>query len=170
MARPSLLNDRVVADLVQAVGGGSFYEEAAAYAGVSERSLFRWLQRGRNYDEVLEAGGEPAEDDKPFGELYRRLRKARADTRVGAVGVVMAKITATGPFEGELPDANLAMKFLERVDPERWGRVWRQNEPQQSEAPPDAETLAARAEHLLDELAAKRAEREQEGTVEAATP
>jgi transposase len=96
------LDARVEKEIVDAVRAGAFLHEAAAAAGISRSTLHRWIQRGED------PNGEP---------LYRDFRdavtRARAQAHVAAVAVIRRAMP---------DDWKAAAFYLERRDPQNWGR------------------------------------------------
>jgi len=120
--RPPALTDEVERTIVDALLGGNYLNVAAAYANISDTTLYRWLN-----------------DDRP---RYRRFReaisRARAQAEVRATaklqelivgGIVKRRSVTTAPDgtrtveeERSLPDGKAIGFYLERAHPERWGR------------------------------------------------
>ena len=75
MARPAKLNASTHATIVRAVEAGTPIKYAAAYAGVSEATVYRWLQRG--------AEPTAASEYREFCEEVQRAQ-ARSVTRLVA--------------------------------------------------------------------------------------
>ena len=71
MARPAIeLNERTQARIYEALRVGASLEHTAKYAGISDRTLRRWLKRG-----AAEAEGE-------FSQLWQQAEKARAELAI----------------------------------------------------------------------------------------
>lgn len=91
--RPSLTPE-VHADLMEALAQGAKYQDAAAYAGVSEASVYNWLRRGREEAARLDAlasadpdtDPEPRESELPFLEFFEAARRANGKLAVYAAG------------------------------------------------------------------------------------
>lgn len=73
-----LLTDEVYNKLVAAEGKGLGRRSVAALGGISERTYWRWLERGKRACEVEEEGNEPDPFDAQFMKLWRETEKARA--------------------------------------------------------------------------------------------
>ena len=72
MARPCALSSQTVAALIAAKHAGMSQADAAAAAGVPERTLYDWLARGKRGEEPFAT----------FHALYRAAeRQARDDRR-----------------------------------------------------------------------------------------
>lgn len=115
--RRGYLDEETAARIVQACKAGAYLHEAAAFAGIGERTLYEWMQRGREYDEHLENGGEIIEGEDAYRILTFEVEKGRAEARISAVGT-MRKAWQDGEWRA-------ALAYLERTDPQNWGRVQR---------------------------------------------
>ena len=68
MARPSIeLTEAIQLRLCEALRVGASLEHAAHYAGISVKTLRRWIQRGR------------VEKESVYEELLQQIEKAQAD-------------------------------------------------------------------------------------------
>ena len=88
--------------ITEALQGGNTRRTAAAYAGISPRTLQRWLKRGRE------------EDEGEYVDLLRHVEMAEADATVCMVAAVM-KAAQSGEWRA-------AAWWLERRYPDDWGR------------------------------------------------
>lgn len=149
MPRAALLNDMVHERIVNACRGGSPLKHAAAMAGVSERSVHRYIERGERYWSAIEAGEVPNADDEPFARFAADVDEARAAARVHAVATVVSAFT---------DDWRAAAWFLERTLPAEFGRrvVVEADEAEQGEASLDA--MHAQALALVAEVERRRSE------------
>jgi transposase len=97
------VQDRIVA----ALRAGNYQETAAAYAGISAKTFYEWLNRG--------------ESEEPKEEAFRNFReaveKAKADAEVRDIALI-DKAAHDGSWQA-------AAWKLERKFPNRWGRVTR---------------------------------------------
>lgn len=72
MTRPRIeLTEEMQLRICEAIRLGAALELVASYAGVSEKTLSRWIQRGKT-----EESGE-------YQQLWRQIKKARADLAIG---------------------------------------------------------------------------------------
>jgi hypothetical protein len=90
---------------------------AAKAAGVLPDTLYNWLQRGALVVELLETGDEErTEDIAPveldFAEFYTEFNKAAAFGEVRLIDIINTACE---------DDPKLAMRWLEKVNPERFG-------------------------------------------------
>lgn len=99
MARPSKFTPDIAAAILRAVGAGLAYPQAAALAGVCERTLYNWLESG--------AAGQ-----EPLATFLQDLKSTEAKAELEA----LAAVKAGGP------GWQSRAWYLERKYPERWGR------------------------------------------------
>jgi hypothetical protein len=130
MAAPSRLTDDLRRQIERDLASGVSQAATAQRAGVSPRSLRRWLHDGRINPPP--SPPVPAPDAEP---VPRRQRLARAEP-----GLVAAIVAAS-----ERGSWQAAAWLLERAFPEHWAK----REPGSLPGPPDAFAE-------LDELAARR--------------
>jgi transposase len=101
MARPTKLSPEVRERVVNAVRAGNYFEAAARAAGISESTLYRWLERG-------------AEEKRGVYRDFREaVRRAEAESEVHAVAVIRRAMS---------DDWRAALALIERRHPERWRR------------------------------------------------
>lgn len=74
--------------LVDAVRAGTPLTQAAIYAGVGERTLFRTLARGEHASDLADRGLPLDDDDRVALEVWTEVRRARADVAVRNVGLI----------------------------------------------------------------------------------
>lgn len=92
--RPPKINDEIINLIVQAVQVGNYMEAAAAYAGISRDTLYRWLKHGareiERVEKELSEGLKPRikKEDFKYVCLAERLRKATADSEVRDVSMI----------------------------------------------------------------------------------
>lgn len=96
------LTSTVAAAIVEAVEAGAFQKDAAAAAGVSETTLYRWLQEG------AKDGAHPE-----LREFRESLTRARAHAKVSAIATLRRAAS---------DDWRAAAFLLERAWPDEWGR------------------------------------------------
>ena len=93
MARPSRLTPQAEAAIIQAIAGGNTRKTAAAYAGVTDTTLYRWLAT------------------KP--EFRKSIEKAEADAIAASVALI--RMAARTQWQA-------AAWWLERRYSEEWGQ------------------------------------------------
>ena len=94
MARPSKYTPETVKRIMQAIGTGAGYKQAAAYGGISYDTLNTWRQE--------------------FSEFSEALKKAEAEALVGRLDVI-DDAAINGTWQA-------AAWWLERKYPDDWGR------------------------------------------------
>ena len=101
MAPPVKLNPEISAKICDAIRAGNYIETAAAYAGISRDTLYRWLKKGaRN-------------PSSKYGAFHVTVQQALAASEIRDVALI-AK-AATDQWQA-------AAWRLERRYPEKWGR------------------------------------------------
>ncbi len=111
MGRPTLLDDLVSKRIVDAAGAGVSRRAACEAANVSQRTLFGWLERGRDGEE-------------PYAQFLQRLEAAESKRERKVVEKLMEHIEA-----GNVP---LLMFWLKSR------RGWRENDVVTNDAAPAA--------------------------------
>lgn len=111
----SQLTDEIHRRLVEGYKLGGKVKEIALYAGISTDMLYSWLARGRNYNDHLEMSGVPIAGEHVYWLLWQDCEHAKAETRLSATGAIK-KAWVGG-------DWRAALAYLERTDPQEWGRV-----------------------------------------------
>jgi len=99
VGRQSKLNAERQARLCEALRAGNTRAAAADYAGIGERTLYRWIRRGED-----EGNGE-------YWRLWQAVKKAEADAEVRNVAIIQQAAKKTW---------QAAAWWLERRRPSRW--------------------------------------------------
>ncbi|MEM1182106.1 MAG: hypothetical protein AAGM22_27405 [Acidobacteriota bacterium] len=99
--RPSKLTPEVQDRIITAIRAGNYSRVAAEYAGISERTFYGWLRRGKKAKSGL------------YREFWCAVQRAEREAEVRAVAMIQKSM-----------DGNwrAALAFLERKYPSRWGR------------------------------------------------
>lgn len=113
LGRRLSLTREVYDRIVLAVRGGAYLDDAAAYAGVSERTLYAWLARGRDAETRADNGNELSDDDRLLLGFQRDVARARADATIRNVTLVQQAAQTSW---------QAAAWWLERTNPRKWGR------------------------------------------------
>jgi transposase len=125
--RPTKLDPEIIARIVNALGAGNYLETAAAFAGISKQTLYRWLRRGARSRSGLHR------------EFVDAVEKALAQAEVRDVATiaraasgydVVKTIDVTGGDGKNRTTTERTREFawqaaawrLERKHPDRWGR------------------------------------------------
>lgn len=112
----SKLNQGKIRTITAALRGGNSRRVAAEYANISPRTLQRWMKRGRE-EEVGE-----------YAELLHSIHQAEATAERVMVAAVM-EAAKNGEWRA-------AAWWLERRDPQNWGRRQRIEVTAEEEEPP----------------------------------
>jgi transposase-like protein len=107
-------DDPKVKLLIQALQGGNYVDVACQYAGLAPSTVYRWVERGRNERDRLEAGQPPTPSETPYVELCESVGRARAQAVVANVTVIQQAARA-GTWQA-------AAWWLERSMPNQYGR------------------------------------------------
>lgn len=110
--RKLLLNEEMIAKIVEATQWGNYATTICDYVGISTVSLANWLRKGEELSE--KEGDELDADERLFVKLFYEMRKARGLSEMRAV----EKIRKAGE-----QDWKAAAWFLERTATARWGKV-----------------------------------------------
>lgn len=98
--RPTKLTPEVAKKITWALRLGNFRKTAAAYAGVSERTLTEWLSRGSREESGL------------YADFYAEVMEAEQAAEVRALGAIHQAM--------QRGDWKAAAWFLERKHPDRY--------------------------------------------------
>lgn len=108
------VDDPRVERLVDALKAGNFIDHACDYAGIGRSTIYRWLDRGQNEYDRIEAGGEPDPIEAQYLELWDTIKKARAGAFVRNVALIQ-QAANNGTWQA-------AAWWLERTAPAQYGR------------------------------------------------
>lgn len=92
MARRSKLTPKVQEDFCNALQIGATIEIAAGYAGIPERTIYDWLERGRKEEERL--AQTPPPEPNPNEARYLRFSQAVRESRISADIVCLQTVEA----------------------------------------------------------------------------
>lgn len=99
MGRPTKLDDITAERIAEAISAGQTWKLAAQYAGISERTLHDWRERGE-------------EGDEPYASFLQRLKRAE-----GVAALESIREIRTGALQWQA-----RAWFLERRFPEEWAK------------------------------------------------
>lgn len=111
--RVPLLDEALQRELLVYVAAGNTYKVAAEAVGISVDSLMNWQRKGARAIKRRDAGQLAEENDDIYINFVNALKKAKAQSIATAVGHVRRAMPGNW---------TAAMTFLERRDPEHWGR------------------------------------------------
>ena len=84
IGRPTDLNEKVQARVVEALRAGNTRRAAAAYAGIAEKTFHSWMRRGKGTDS--ERSQEPC-----YVTFVNAVEKAEADAEVANVALIQKR-------------------------------------------------------------------------------
>ena len=84
LGRKTKLTPEVQDKIVFAIRSGNYKETAAQYAGISEKTFYVWLQRGRD------------EPSSIYADFFEAINHAEAASEVEAVALVRLAARITG--------------------------------------------------------------------------
>jgi len=102
MGRPTKLTPEVQERLLLAISAGNTREAAAIYAGIGERTLYRWIAKGEN-----------GKRNGKFRQLWQALREAENAVEIECVAIIRRAMSK---------DWRAATWWLERRKHGAWGR------------------------------------------------
>jgi transposase len=114
MGRNTKLTKQVQAKIVRLLKQGNTFEVAALSAGISRSTFYNWLQLG----EIIDGEDRPEELYIDFREA---IEMAVAQAEADRVKTIMDAAKGTGRYK-DAADWKAAAWFLERRNPEEWGR------------------------------------------------
>lgn len=144
--QPSKLTDNTEDLILGAVLAGNHLTTACAAAGISNRTLYRWLEIADTVETAIEEGRPHEDSALRYLEFRQRLADARAQAEMKAVAVVHEQmrgghVIREEPLQdvegnpvydndGNLlvkreyaqPDGRLALAYLARSRPDQWGQ------------------------------------------------
>jgi hypothetical protein len=108
------IDDPRVQRLVEALKAGNYIEHACDYSGIGKSTVYRWVDRGQNEHERIEAGGEPDAEESKYLQLWEAIKTARAQAFVRNVALIQ-QAANQGTWQA-------AAWWLERTAPQQYGR------------------------------------------------
>ena len=115
MARRSKLTPKVQENFCAALQIGATIEIAAGYAGIPERTIYDWLERGRKEEERL---ADSTTELNPNEERYLRFSQTVRESQASAAITWLDVLDKA--MQGQNP--NFAMEMLERRYPREFGK------------------------------------------------
>ena len=131
----SLLTPTLQQRICAALRAGAYMKDCATREGIAERTLYDWIARGEEATTTLgDEIRDPRHPEWPYVQFAQAVHEARAEARIEAVAMIRAHIVGRPAEYDEQgrttrteirPDWRASLAYLERTDPEGWGRVWR---------------------------------------------
>ncbi len=112
--RKTLLTAELQHNIVEALREGHYMDDAAHLAGITDRTAYNWIARGRTADELQEQGIEPAAEELKYLRFFHAVKEARADAVRANLRVIR-----TAAQDGQW---QAAAWYLERTNPQKWGK------------------------------------------------
>lgn len=103
MGRKLKLTPEIQEKIVKAIKAGNYAVIAAAMAGISESTYYRWLEQGERPDAK-----------SPYREFWESVKEAEAEAEVASVALIR-RAAQNGTWQA-------SAWFLERKHSDRWGR------------------------------------------------
>jgi transposase-like protein len=144
--RKTLLTPQLQAKLLSLVEDGNHISTACAHVGIGVSTLYRWLDQAATHDDQIKHGERPDVAKQVYVEFRDALALARARAEERAVDVIQKSMkggfviseTPIQDAEGNVqrddhgrilysrtytqPDGRLALAYLARSSPDRWGQ------------------------------------------------
>lgn len=146
LGRPTALTDRVEETLLGLFMEGMSIDSACGLAGISAPTFYRWMQRGEDARETLDATGSLPEIEERFRDFREAVLDARAQAEHRMVNIVFTAASGGSLVSEEpildlsgnpvfdengkamyrrtysTPDGRLAMQYLQRARPKDWSQ------------------------------------------------
>jgi transposase len=106
--RQTKLTKKMQAQIVKLLKQGNTFETAAVLSGISKATFFNWMNRGETGEE-------------PYASFRAAVEQAVAHAEAERVKIIMEAAKGTGRYKDNA-DWKAAAWFLERRNPEVWGR------------------------------------------------
>ena len=118
MPRPTKLTPAVQKNITDALMAGNYFDAACQYAGISERTGYNWMERGRNEtvrreNPRVKEGTEQWDAEEIYVQFFQAVSHATAHVEVGTI----AKIKRLGD-----DDWRALAWFMEHRYPDKWGK------------------------------------------------
>lgn len=146
LGRPTSLTDRVEETLLGLFMEGLPVDTACALAGINPATFYRWMQRGEDARETLDATGSLPPEEERFRDFRESVLDARAQAEQRMVGIVWQAASGGNLVSEEpvldlsgnpvfdengkamyrrsysTPDGRLAMQYLQRARAHNWAQ------------------------------------------------
>jgi hypothetical protein len=120
MARPTRLNEEKMLQIAQLISAGNFAEVAAQASGISKATYYNWIVRGKTERDRMEVENKanPKASERPYVEFMDAIEKARAEAEARMILVI-------GKAANDTKSWQAAAWWLERVFPQKYGKITR---------------------------------------------
>jgi hypothetical protein len=99
--------------MCRVIKAGNYVTTALEFVGISRSAFDRWMNIGEQEIERIHSGERPDARLRIFVKLFEEIHRARANAEVRSVMLVN---------KAAEDDWRAAAWYLERAQPERWGR------------------------------------------------
>lgn len=113
----SKISEEVIEQIASSLSHGNYIESAAAYAGVSKKTLYTWMRRGR--EEIKRVEQDARRKVQRSEELYVDFLNAVELAQAEAADRDLRVVSFAADYLG---DWRAAAWRRERADPGHWGR------------------------------------------------
>jgi len=114
MHRKTLLTPELQEAIIEALRNGHYMDDAANLVGITDRTAYNWIARGRKAEEQQEQGIEPAAEELKYVRFFHAIKAARAEAIDRNLSVIR-----TAAQDGSW---QASAWYLERTNPQKWGR------------------------------------------------
>jgi len=157
--RRSLRDEETQKLVLEGVQLGGLMPDVSAHAGIGERTLYRWLERGKRYRDALEAGVVPSDEDLPHYEFAQKFADSVSSVRLRMSGKILK--AADGDISmGKEADWKAAAWYLERSAPALWGRKNVPVETEAQEAQTNIDEMSEQAIAIVEQVRLRREQAE----------
>ena len=105
---------QIVKSITKILSMGAYKREAARHAGIAERTLNDWIEKGAAERRHIAKGGKPRRRASAFLEFLLLVEKAMADAQIADLALI-TQAAQKGSWQA-------AAWKLERRNPAKWGR------------------------------------------------
>lgn len=161
---PTTISRRLVDQIMLDLASGAPLDAVAGRTGASRSAVYKWKARGEELAALAEAEEIDPEElssrDRLCLELALSIEDARSSVIVSAVAAIRSAFRR---------DWRSAAWYMERTDPENWGRPYRQRTGEQVEAeedePPEEQkrAIVEAAQSFVERRAKREAEKKARG-------
>lgn len=138
MARPTKLTPNTQQDIIQALEAGNYFDAACEYAGITGRSGYNWLERGkveaeRRDNPNVKENTKQWKTETLYFQFFHAVTRASAMVEVGTIAQIKrAGIGVSAKFDNEGNEISPAYQgdwraltwFMEHRYPKKWGKQY----------------------------------------------
>lgn len=115
IGRKTKCTPELTREICQVLRAGNYVKVACEYVGIDESTYYKWINRGREELERVEADGRRSvrDSEQPFVKFFQSATRARASAEVESVARIR---------DAAKDDWRADAWFLEHSFPDRWGK------------------------------------------------